>query len=115
MFYHRVSNDDPSCWGEDLKGGTTWAIVTAITAVEEREPIRDVSITACDKSSNSVFPSVYGKENDVLLLSQSSDDPASENDFAPPSGVTVLGFVRVKEDVSFTLWLLMCVIHYKMY
>jgi hypothetical protein len=112
MFYHRVTNDDPSCWVVDLKGGTTWAVVTAITAVNEREPIRDVSITSCDKSSASVFPSVYGKVNDVLLLSQSFDDPASENDFAPPNGVTVLGFLRVEEDVSFAFWLLVCVVHY---
>jgi hypothetical protein len=78
MFYHRVANDDPSCWVVDMKGETTWAAVTAITAVDKREPIRDVSVTACDNSFDSVFPSVYGKVIDVLLLSQSLDDPASQ-------------------------------------
>jgi hypothetical protein len=112
MFYHRVTNYDPSCWVVGLKGGTTWAVITAITAVNERKPIHDVYITSCDKLSACIFPSVYDKVNGALLLSQSLDDPASENDFAPPSGVTILGFLRVEEDVSFAFWLLMCVVHY---
>lgn len=101
MFYKRVTKDDPGCWVVDLKGGNTWAVVTAITNVNERDPIRDVSGASCDNSSNSVFPSVYGKENDVLLLSQSFDDPALEGDFAPPSGVSVIGFLQVNEDTGF--------------
>ena len=101
MFYKRVTKVDPVCWVVDLKGGSTWAVVTAITNVNELDPTRDVSGASCDKSSKSVFPSVYGKENDVLLLSQSFDDPASEGDFIPPSGISVLGFLQVKEDVSF--------------
>jgi hypothetical protein len=115
MFYKRVTKDDPGCWVVDLKGGTTWAVVTAITNVNERDPTRDVSGASCDKSSNSVFPSVYGEDNDVLLLSQSFDDPASEGDFAPPSGISVLGYLRVKEDVSFILLLCHCLLSQNVY
>jgi hypothetical protein len=103
MFFHKVTRDDPGCWDVDLKGGNTWAFVTAITNVNERDPIRDVSGTSCDKSRSSVFPSVSGGENDVLLLSQSFDDPASMNDFSPPSGTAILGYLKVNDDVSFIL------------
>lgn len=103
MFYKRATNDNPSCWKVDLKGGTTWAVVTAITNVNEHDPIRDVSGESCDKSSNSVFPSVRGEENDVLLMSSSFDDPASANMFRPPSGASTLGYIRVRGDVSLIL------------
>lgn len=101
MFYHKVSIDDPGCWVVDLEGGNTWAVVTAITNVNEQNPIEDVSDRACDKSPNSLFSIVFGRENDVLLLSQSFDDPASENDFSPPSSTSVLGYLQIKDDVSF--------------
>jgi len=100
MFYQRVTKDDPGCWDVDLQGGSTWAVVTAITNVNERDPIRDVSGESCDKSSDSVFPSVLGKENDVLLMSSSFDDPVSVNSFTPPSGASTLGYIRVRGDVS---------------
>jgi hypothetical protein len=101
MFYQRVTKDDPGCWDVDLRGGSTWAIVTAITNVNERDPIRDVSGESCDKSSDSVFPSVHGKENDVLLMSSSFDDPATPDKFTPPSGASALGYIRIRGDVSF--------------
>jgi hypothetical protein len=105
MFYHKVTKDDSGCWDVDLKGGNTWAFVTAITNVNERDPIQDISGTSCDKSTNSVFSSVLGRENDVLLLSQSFDDPASMNDFSPPSGTSILGYLKVNDDVRFILLL----------
>ena len=101
MFYHRMTKDDPGCWDVHLKGGTTWAVVTAITNVNERDPIRDVSGESCDKSSASVFPGVHGKENDVLLMSSSFDDRVSVDRFTPPSGASFLGYVTVRADVSF--------------
>jgi hypothetical protein len=103
MFYKRATNNNPGCWKVDLKGGTTWAIVTAITDVNEYDPIRDVSGESCDKSSDSVFPSVRGQENDVLLMSSSFDDPASASMFGSPSGASTLGYIRVRGDVSLIL------------
>ena len=99
MFYRRMTDADPRCWVVDLKGGTTWAIVTAITNVKQ-DPIRDFSNKSCDKVSSSQFPSAFGEENDVLLLSQSFDDAFAKDDFTPPSGASRLGYMRVNQDVS---------------
>jgi hypothetical protein len=101
MFYQGVTKDDPGCWDVDLQGGSSWAIITEITNVNERDPIRDVSGKSCGKLSDSVFPNVHGKENDVLLMSSSFDDPATLDKFMPPSGASVLGYVRIKGNVSF--------------
>lgn len=64
------------------------------------DPIREFSGESCDKVSNSAFPSVFGSEHDVLLLSQSFDDAASMSDFKAPSGTSTLGYIRVSDDVS---------------
>ena len=97
--------DDPSCWNINLRGGTTtWAIITAITNVNDQKPIVSASSASCDSASDSVFPSVYGEENDVLLLSQSFDDTASVSDFKPPDGTSLLGWARSEDEVSFVRW-----------
>ena len=101
MFYRKVTIDDPSYWNIDLPGGTTtWAILTAVTNVNEQRPIVSTSVTSCDRASKSVFPSVFGGENDVLLLSQSFDDTALIGDFKPPTGTSLLGWTRSEDEVS---------------
>jgi hypothetical protein len=96
-----VTGDDPGYWNIDLPGGTTtWAIITAITNVNDQKPIVSASSASCDRVSDSVFTSAYGKENDVLLLSQSFDDTASMSDFKPPDGTSLLGWARSEDEVS---------------
>ena len=93
--------DDPGCWNIKLRGGTTtWAVITAIRNVNDQKPIVSASSASCDRESDSVFPSVYGEENDVLLLSQSFDDTASVSDFKPPDGTSLLGWTRSEDEVS---------------
>ncbi|KAL3777389.1 hypothetical protein ACHAW5_004218 [Stephanodiscus triporus] len=96
LFHRRVTEDDLlsgtlQTFVEGTDNRRTWAIVTAITNVNQQSPIRAAAGTACDEDSDSVFPSVYGKDNDVLLLSQSFDDTASRDDFLPPDGTFLLG------------------------
>jgi hypothetical protein len=68
--------------------------------VRNGDPIREVSGESCDKVSDSAFPSVFGTEHDVLLLSQSFDDAASMSDFRAPSGTSTIGYMRGNQDVS---------------
>jgi hypothetical protein len=75
-------------------------LVTAITEVRNEDPIREFSGESCDEVSDSAFPSVFGTEHDVLLLSQSFDDAASMSDFRAPSGTSTLGYMLVSQDVS---------------
>ena len=105
LFYRKVTLDDPGCWNINLRGGTTtWAIITVITNVNDQKPIVSASSASCDSASDSVFPSVYGEENDVLLLSQSFDDTAKMSDFKPPDGTSLLGWARSEDEVSFVRW-----------
>ena len=100
QFYRQVTANDPRFLELHIRGGTTtWAVVTAIPNVNQDEPIRSVSETSCDFASKSVFPSVYGKENDVLLLSQSFDDAAEKSQFRRPLGTIRLGFTHSKDEV----------------
>jgi hypothetical protein len=104
VFHRTVTLDDltsgtlrTSVQGRDDR--RTWAIVTAITNVNQLKPIRWFAGTSCDEQSDSVFPSVYGEENDVLLLSQSFDDTAMKNDFMPPDGTSLLGWTISRDEV----------------
>jgi hypothetical protein len=82
----------------------SWAIITAIPNVNAETPINQtlgVRGTSCNRKYQSVFPSVYGKEDDILLLSQAFDDIASTTDFLAPEGSTRLGWVRSSDEAGF--------------
>ena len=104
MFSRKITNDENiGCWDLDITGydHTTWAIVTAIPYVDKNQPVRRWSGRSCDDSEQSVFPSKYGMENDVLLLSQSFDDTAELEHFAAPNGTELLGFTNGDDDAGF--------------
>lgn len=103
VFHKKVtSNDEPGCFELTLPGKTTtWGILTAIASVNERKPISSFAGTSCDAAWESVFPSVKGKANDILLLSQSFDDTAQESDFEAPASMTPLGFTKSFDEAGF--------------
>ncbi|KAL7547077.1 hypothetical protein ACHAWF_010393 [Thalassiosira exigua] len=102
LFYRHVTEDDPGCWTFELPGRTTtWATVTVVSNVVENKPIVSVKGVSCDRRKQSLFPSVYGKENDVLLLSQCFDDTAMRSDFLPPVGTDRLGWTRSYDEAGF--------------
>ena len=102
VFHRKVTADDPGCWEIEIAGGTTtWAIVTSISDVNEGNPILSSAGESCDVNWNSVFPRVFGKQGDILLLSQSFDDSANKNSFQPPTGTMLLGWTRSYDEVRF--------------
>jgi hypothetical protein len=105
LFYRTVIIDTPIAWNMTLRGSQpTWAIITAIPNVNAEIPINQtlgVRGTSCDRKYQSVFPSVYGKEDDILLLSQAFDDTASTTDFLAPEGTTRLGYIRSWDEAGF--------------
>ena len=53
---------------------------------------------------------MYGKVNDILLLSQSFDDTANYEHFLPPEGAMLLDWIKGDDEVSFcsvTMYLLL--------
>ena len=53
-MFHRKFADSDDCWVIDINGGTTstWAIMTAITNVNDQDQIGDVKEVSCDKLSH---------------------------------------------------------------
>ena len=85
----------------DSSGHPGWAILTALRGANTKEPVRDWSGTGCDKHPDSLFPSVYGENGDMLLLSQSFDDAVAEVKFGAPSGTSTLGYVSKSDEAGF--------------
>ena len=99
MHYHQFSNSD-NCWGVDIHGGNVSAMMTAITNVNEQNPLGNIAEVSCDRSENSKFPSVTGGVHDVVLFSQGFDDAYGPNDFKPVGGASRLAYMKVNEDAG---------------
>lgn len=56
---------------------------------------------------HSVFPSLSGNENDILLLSMSGDDAYDKARFQAPLGTETLGHVKDEDEVSITSFFLL--------
>ena len=108
VFYHILTQEDQDQspdgwkpWSINLHGTTkAWAIISAIAGVNEGQPVRSYAGETCDKEHGSLFPSVYGETNDVLLLSQGFDDSAKEDHFLPPDGTILLGHIKETDEVN---------------
>lgn len=117
LFYRKVTAGDPGCWTFEVSARpatTIWAVMTVITNVNEDRPIFRVQGQSCDKEWESAFPSVYGKENDVLLLSQCFDDTAEKDHFQRPVGTHLLGWTNSEDEVSIYLcsFARLCILYY---
>lgn len=105
VFYKRAGSNEPSSYSfnlnKDSDGHPGWAILTTLRGANTSSPIRDTSNRGCDKNADSVFPSVYGKKGDMLLLSQSFDDAVSQSKFGAPSGMNTFGYVSNSDEAGF--------------
>jgi len=63
--------------------------------------VRSVATTSCDKTNHSIFPSVYGETDDLLLLSLVYDDRAVEENFPPPNGTKVESYISGRDEAGF--------------
>ncbi|WP_144394542.1 hypothetical protein [Pleionea sediminis] len=102
VFTKSVSSNEPNNYSFNLRGKKpTWAIMTAVRGANLNNPIRDVATESDDGSSDSLFPSVYGKENDLLLLSMAFDDTAQKDDFRAPDGMELVDWTRGSDEAGF--------------
>ncbi|KAL7488242.1 hypothetical protein ACHAW6_013821 [Cyclotella cf. meneghiniana] len=102
VFYRHVEDNDPCEWTLNLPGGTTtWAIVVSVPNVNRAQPILRVAGTSCDRKRESEFPSVYGEEGNLVLLSQSFDDNAVLGQFRPPDGTDLVGWINDLDEAGF--------------
>ena len=97
VFFKEAGSNEPSSYrfnlNRDSSGHPGWAILTALRGADTRDPIRDWSHMGCDRNTDSLFPSVYGQAGDMVLLSQSFDDPVAQSKFGAPSGTRTFGYV----------------------
>ena len=105
VFFRKVDSSEANSYTFNLNRDTTghpgWAILTALRGADANNPVRDWSYKGCDESPDSVFPSVYGEEGDILLLSQSFDDAIAQTKFGAPSSTTLFGYVSKSDEAGF--------------
>ena len=106
VFFRKVVDDEPSYYHMNITafyGRPAWAILTAVknADITSENPIRSVATSSCDLSSKSIFPSVYGKTDDVLLLSMVFDDHASIQEFGAPIGTKMESYVSGHDEAGF--------------
>lgn len=105
VLYKRAGSNEPGYYrfnmNKDSSGHPGWAILTTLRGADTSNPIRDTANRGCDKNADSLFPSVYGKAGDMLLLSQSFDDAVSQSKFAAPSGMSTFGYVAQSDETGF--------------
>jgi len=105
VFVRTVGAGEPSSYtlnmNMDSSGEPGWAILTAIRGANNTDPVRAWAGKGCDHDGDSLFPSVSGNAGDLLLLSQSNDQPVPASRFLPPSGTTSYGYVTGNDETAF--------------
>lgn len=105
IFYRKVGSSEPSSYtfnfNPDSTGHPGWAILTALRGANTSDPIRDWANEGCDNNPDSLFPSVYGVKDDMVLLSQSFDDAVAQSKFGAPTGTTTFGYVSQSDEAGF--------------
>jgi hypothetical protein len=105
ILYKQAGSSEPSSYrfnfNKDSSGHPGWIILTVLRGAATSSPIRDWAHRGCDNNSDSLFPSVYGKKGDMLLLSQSFDDAVSQSKFGAPDGTRTFGYVSKSDEAGF--------------
>ena len=104
VYYKTYNENDPSKFRYDLSGNhkAGWGFLLAVNGIADHsDPIRDKNTASKDDSRNSIFPTVDGKEGDLLLLSMAFDDTAEESDFLPPIGTDLVNFVNGRDEAGY--------------
>lgn len=105
IFYRTVGSSEASSYTFNLNKDTTghpgWVILTGLRGANTSDPVRSWKNRGCDGDPDSLFPSVYGKKGDMLLLSQSFDDAVSQSKFGAPDGTTAFGYVSNSDEAGF--------------
>ncbi|MGE5453446.1 MAG: hypothetical protein ACM3VZ_16575 [Acidobacteriota bacterium] len=105
VFTRTAGSSEPASYTFDLNQDSTgepgWAILTTLRGADTISPVRAWANKGCDGDADSLFPSVDGRKGDMLLLSQSFDDPVSKDKFGAPSGMTTFGYVVGTDETGF--------------
>ncbi|MFK7823566.1 MAG: hypothetical protein AB8G05_05385 [Oligoflexales bacterium] len=106
VFIRRVEADEEPEYVFDLnylakKRKAGCAILTALRGADTENSVNAWSHKGCDMSTKSEFPSVYGEEGDLVLLSQSFDDKEEREKFRPPLGTRRFGYVSGSDETAF--------------
>ncbi|MCU0664598.1 MAG: SUEL-type lectin domain-containing protein, partial [Myxococcota bacterium] len=105
IFYKTVGSSEPGSYrfnmNRDSDGHPGWIILTALRGASTSDPVRDWDNEGCDGVEDSLFPSVYGQNGDMVLLSQSFDDAIAQSKFGAPSGTSTFGYVSNSDEAGF--------------
>lgn len=105
IFHRTVQANEPEWYWFDLNpyylGHPGWAVLTALRGADNDNPLRHWAHTGCDGIADSLFPSVYGRKDDMVLLSMSFDDAVAQDRFRAPDGTNTLGYVSRSDEAGF--------------
>ena len=94
VVFYKVAHKEPIYYDFNLfgfHGRPAWAMLI----------IKSIATRSCDLSAKSVFPSVLGETNDILLLIMVFDDYASTDDFEAPTETSLVDYVSGKDEAGF--------------
>ncbi len=102
VFYRTVGSNDSRTYSIDMRGSNPgWGILTTLRGATNNDPIRDVATESDDGNSDSLFPSVYGRDGDMLLLSMAFDDTTDRDDFRAPSGMEMFKWIAGSDEAGY--------------
>lgn len=107
VFYKKVGAYVPPTYTFTLKGGywgfmPGWAILVALKGVDTTSPIFSSSGTSNDGKTSSVFPSVAGAKNGILLMSMAFDDTVLDKlSFREPKGAKLVNWLSGFDEAGF--------------
>ena len=107
VFIRTVESNEPESYELNLKsrriigGHPSWVFLSVFRGANNADPIRDWAHTGCDRDRDSRFPSVNGRKNDLILLSQSFDDAEPARRFRAPLGTTLLAHIGQSDESGF--------------
>jgi len=107
VFYKKVGAYVPPTYTFTLKRAPWgfmpgWAILVALKGVDTTSPIFSYSGTSNDGKSSSVFPSVKGAKNGILLMSMAFDDTVLDKlFFREPKGAKLVNWLAGFDEAGF--------------
>ena len=102
VYFKEYQENEPLIFKYEMLGNKPgWGFVLAVKGVDTLNPIRGFSGTSADDDSDSIFPSVYAEQGDLLLLSMAFDDTTEKNDFLPPATTNFINFVNGDDEAGY--------------
>ena len=93
----------PKKFKYDIIGGSHpgQRFLLTVTGIDNSDPFCRSSGISSDENSRSIFPSVYGMKDDLLVLSMVFDDIIKKRNFLSPDSTQFVNFVKGNDKARY--------------